>query len=1504
MDSGSNVILFHKLLQGIKLHAGDIQIATASSQGFINVTQKAALPLQSEMGTEIEFTDSYYSTDLHDNLMSVGIACEAGLVCVFDKSKLRVFQEDKFVATGNVVSTTDREANGLYYWTLYSKDKKSRGEAYVAKAKRFTANSLRCPEMVTVEAIRTAFPELQPICARANAALDFRRSFKAVDLSGPLSTERLAALSKSYEVNLSPFELYHGRLAHLNTKFIKLVYNVDLPKKTGCIECVHGKGHHIKPKPVDQNLSTDRNLKPGEMFEADFCGPYAGSCGRNRYCENFIDRKSKYSFVFPSKDQTAHYSNFPQLYAEAKGRSGNSMRFFKTDNGGVFIGERGKAMLLERCIVQERSPPHNHLKRVERFNRTSEEAAKTNLLTAGAPSTHWAMVKEAWNFVWTHIAVYKQDDGTFLSLANIFENNRRYFDPKYFRAYGTFGLSLIPSEQRATGKSPAGETHEPGVIVGYLETGDGWLFQSFHPSRYGVVLERAFGDVTTFEGCFPYRNRAYWTQSDLNSPRCFIPTLQSLLDPTEWGRYDFNAEDEQNALKSILPNMADQIQDITQFETRSPNFPLDSPSMELPAPGGYYLRSRDKGVVRDSDLPYEEKHAVPDPVDQSIDSRPAQVHVPEVESDRHEPVESQPVAEVEPVQLSQPSGPIAILPELPALEGLIKAEELEALPPLEEFTLSNKVSDSLVESPQPDVMEVKAEQPASEDFFGDIPDVVAAREIFPQPGDTTFCVEYNQDIRLFEVEELLILPTKRKDPKSNQEKTPSGHVEAQYVRTGEFAVMPRWNLNWTRDEAQLRADQSNAEAIESKAAKSAILEQLRYRANRTKWETDWNRLDFKSMLDSIPSPITEKSAFRVRAAAAMVAASAEVDPDFDKPIGIPPPTTLKEVMDSKWRRFYEAASDLEMKTLEDNKTWDVVDRKDVPTDVTIVGSKIVYADKRGPNGSMVKFKARVVAKGFSQKYMEDYFETYASVAEFKTIRLLLAHYNQNPDWSAEAWDAEAAFVQPPLEETVYMHIPPPYNNKYPGKVFKLKKCLYGLKQAARAWQKFCHDIMESNEGKCCPRDPALYIFRVDKAILLIATHVDDFFVFFNRYGAYLRDKVWNSFSEKCRRINNLGPIRWALKTCVEEDKEVGILKISLEGFATSMVQRFNLEGIPYADTPAIASGKDAKITADDLPQTNEEKELAAQYPIREVTGCAWWMIHICRVDLYNATLRISRWQNKPSAKLWRWCLQLLRYINKTKALGLVYRRQLDIPKHIFTGAADASLADVVGDDDSKRSKSTLSWLFFYFGALISWGCMTSTRVLQSSCEAECSALVELSKENRWFRALMLYLGLHGDCGITPTLVREDNQAAITLSGERVNHGRTRHFDLEWDICRECILLKEMTLFWISTENQWADLNTKSLPAAVFKRHVHAIMGSDEFQNHFKKAVASVANLQIADDECDKVIFNDFRAQFHLGASACAEINPGPRSQASAARWFQPASGPMSVWPEWGERKDF
>ena len=1487
MDSGANVILFHQLLKGIKLHAGEINIATASNESTMRINQKADLQLQSETGTLIEFTDAYHYNDLQDNLMSVGIACDAGLIMIFDKKKLCVYQETNFKVSGNLISTVKRDAtSGLYYWKLFSQERISKSNAFAARARDFTRRHRQNPSSTSISALRQAFSDLQPICARANAAQGKDRVFRAVDLSGPISADRIAALSKSYEQELSKYELYHGRLGHLSTKTIELVYNVKLPPKTGCIECVHGKGHHVNPKEIKKSEFTDRNLKAGEMFEVDFRGPFAGSVGRNTYCEDYICRTTGYAYVFPSPDQLAHYKNFPELYATARGQSGNRMRFLKADHGKVYTGERGRAMLRERNVVAEFSPPHNHLKRCERFNRTSGEAVKTNLLTAGAPQSHWALVLEMWLFMWTHIAVHKQPDGTLLSKANLFENNKRYFDPERFRAYGTFALRFIPIEQRKTGKGPGGETHEPGIIVGYLAGGDGYLFMSFHPSRYNTIFECAYGDITTFEGVYPLRNKTYWTQRDLNSPRCFMPTLQALLDPSEWSKFEFKIEDEDVAISQLMPRLEEEVDGIHRAEQNLSGYSLDAPTMEIHS-SGYNLRPR--GSTIPTSLPeapppaqtpaeIQEEAIVIQPI-VSSPSLTEQKHAQEVPT----------VIAAEPLQEQKQ----IVSPPTPSLEQaldnlIIREEEVEEAPPALEPP-APKPPSGPAEAPadvDQNVEEVKHEP----DEDGDPPDMVSASEIFPQPGATTYCLEYNPATRCFEVEELLILPTKKKDAKMKQERTPVGCVEAQYTRTGELASMPRWNLNWTRANAQERCDESNAIAAEQNAAKAAIRREERLKANRVKWSTNWSGLDFMSMLDCIPSPITERSAFRVRAAAAMVAATAEVDPDFDKPIGIPPPTTLSEVKESKWRKYYEAAGDVEMKTLEDNHTWDLVDIKDVPKGTTIVGSKIVYADKRGPTGAMIKFKARVVAKGFSQKYMQDYFDTYASVVEFKTIRLLLAHYNQNPDWSCEAWDAEAAFVQPTLEETVYMRIPPPYDQKHPGKICKLKKCLYGLKQAARAWQKFCQEIMEANGGLSCPRDPALYIFRKDKAFLIIATHVDDFFVFFNRYGAALRDNVWDGFVSKCKKINNLGPIRWALKTCVEEDKEVGILKISLEGFATAMVQRFDLEGTLYADTPAIASGKDAKITQDDLPITNEEKEeAAAKYPIREVTGCAWWMIHICRVDIYNATLRISRWQNSPCAKLWRWCLQLLRYINKTKALGIVYRRQLELPKHIFTGAADASLADVVGADDAIRSKSTLSWLLFYYGALITWGCKTSTRILNSSCEAECSALVELSKDNRWFRALIFYLGLHEECGTMPTLVREDNQAAITLSGERVIQGRSRHFELEWDSCRESISLGEMSLFWIKTENQWADLNTKSLSHAIFARHVNSIMGNEDLQNYFKQAVAKMACMKfIQDEDCDKNLYSALRAKFYNDAADCAAITPVYRPQAHAARWFSHA----------------
>jgi hypothetical protein len=99
----------------------------------------------------------------------------------------------------------------------------------------------------------------------------------------------------------------------------------------------------------------------------------------------------------------------------------------------------------------------------------------------------------------------------------------------------------------------------------------------------------------------------------------------------------------------------------------------------------------------------------------------------------------------------------------------------------------------------------------------------------------------------------------------------------------------------------------------------------------------------------------------------------------------------------------------------------------------------------------------------------------------------------------------------------------------------------------------------------------------------------------------------------------------------------------------------------------------------------------------------------------------------------------------------------------------------------------------------------------------------------------------------------------------------------------------MSLFWIKTENQWADLNTKSLSHSVFARHVNSIMGNEDLQNYFKQAVAKIACTKfIQDEDCDKNLYSALRAKFYNDAADCAAMTPVYRPQAHAARWFSQA----------------
>ena len=126
--------------------------------------------------------------------------------------------------------------------------------------------------------------------------------------------------------------------------------------------------------------------------------------------------------------------------------------------------------------------------------------------------------------------------------------------------------------------------------------------------------------------------------------------------------------------------------------------------------------------------------------------------------------------------------------------------------------------------------------------------------------------------------------------------------------------------------------------------------------------------------------------------------------------------------------------------------------KSVPRGTNILRSKLVFDDKRGPDGKLLKFKARMVAMGFTQIEGIDSYETFASVMTTKSFRTLLVLWNLDQNLRMEHWDIKQAFVNAPLDETIYVHPVPGFGPE--GHVFELRKALYGTKQAAHAWQKF------------------------------------------------------------------------------------------------------------------------------------------------------------------------------------------------------------------------------------------------------------------------------------------------------------------------------------------------------------------------------------------------------------------------------------------------------------------
>lgn len=158
----------------------------------------------------------------------------------------------------------------------------------------------------------------------------------------------------------------------------------------------------------------------------------------------------------------------------------------------------------------------------------------------------------------------------------------------------------------------------------------------------------------------------------------------------------------------------------------------------------------------------------------------------------------------------------------------------------------------------------------------------------------------------------------------------------------------------------------------------------------------------------------------------------------------------------------------------------------MPKDKNIVDCKWVFSIKQDENGNLLKYKARLVARGFTQEYMMDYDETFAPVARISSFRYFLAFSNQY-DLLIHQMDVKTVFLNGALKDEIYIKIPKGLTQYDGNKVCKLNKAIYGLKQAARCWFEIFESALQNFGFRSLEVDRCIYILDEGDIHIYICT---------------------------------------------------------------------------------------------------------------------------------------------------------------------------------------------------------------------------------------------------------------------------------------------------------------------------------------------------------------------------------------------------------------------------------
>ena len=369
---------------------------------------------------------------------------------------------------------------------------------------------------------------------------------------------------------------------------------------------------------------------------------------------------------------------------------------------------------------------------------------------------------------------------------------------------------------------------------------------------------------------------------------------------------------------------------------------------------------------------------------------------------------------------------------------------------------------------------------------------------------------------------------------------------------------------------------------------------------------------------------------------------------------------------------------------------------------------------------------------------------------------------------------------------------------------RLKKSIYGLKQASRQWNLKFDEVIKRFGFRENDVDSCIYIKAKGGKLIFLVLYVDDILLASNDKNMLHETK---NFLSTHFDMKDLGEASYVLGIEIHRDRDRGVLGLSQKAYIEKMLKRYNMHN---CSTQSVPVQKGDKLDESQCPKNEFEKKRMENIPYASVLGSLMYAQVCTRPDLAFVTGALSRYQSNPGWSHWQAAKKALRYCQGTAELKLTYRRSDNLEVECYTDS------DYAGDKVDR--KSTSGYVFTLAGGAISWRSGKQSVTAGSTMQAEFISCYDATGQAIWLKNFIPGLKIV-DSISRPITMHCDNEAAVFFSENDKLSKASKHIDIKYLIVKERNQDGTIKIEHISGKANIADPLTKGLPPIVFEQHV-------------------------------------------------------------------------------------